>query len=472
MLNQKIKNKIESAVQSKIAKVNSLSGGCISNAYEIIFDSNESLFLKINSSLDDMFIKEANGLTELQKANEVRVPEVKLVEKEFILLEMIKSNSKKKSFWEDFGKSFARMHRFSSSNFGFYEDNYIGSNPQKNINNDKLNWTDFYFNNRILFQYKLAEKNGYTTNELKSGINFIESAITQILSGSEEPPSLFTAPPLAVGGPHQELVRGDVVARHELGVGELGGRDRNRDVDPLLDAVHREMPAAGGAVQELIARDRVAVGVRDAEQRRRVDRLPEQRGLGRGGDHRRGVVQVQRGGHAPAFPRAPLHAVARAHPDLLGSRVRHADVFRVGQIRRRDRDRLAGGLLDAVDPKVAAAVHVVPEFILRDRVGVGVADAEQRRRRNRLVLQHLPAAASATGAAFVACGQLFIVQRSALRLWPSVARTQTWSEAMSAAATNPVFARSVAETGIETFTPCWTPLTAKCPPPAVLSKNS
>ncbi len=191
MLNQKIKNKIESAVQSKIAKVNSLSGGCISNAYEIIFDSNESLFLKINSSLDDMFLKEANGLTELQKANEVRVPEVKLVEKEFILLEMIKSNSKKKSFWEDFGKSFARMHRFSSSNFGFYEDNYIGSNPQKNINNDKLNWTDFYFNNRILFQYKLAEKNGYTTNELKSGINFIESAITQILSGSEEPPSLL-----------------------------------------------------------------------------------------------------------------------------------------------------------------------------------------------------------------------------------------------------------------------------------------
>ena len=191
MLNQKIKNKIESVIQSKILKVNSLSGGCISNAYEIIFDSNESLFLKINSSLVDMFRKEANGLTELKKANEVRVPDVKLVEKEFILLEMIKSNSKKKSFWEDFGKSFARMHRFSSDKFGFYEDNYIGSNPQKNINNDKLNWTDFYFKNRILFQYKLAEKNGYATNELKSGINFIESAITKILSGSEEPPSLL-----------------------------------------------------------------------------------------------------------------------------------------------------------------------------------------------------------------------------------------------------------------------------------------
>ena len=191
MLNQKIKNKIEAAIQSKIMKVNSLSGGCISNAYEIILDSNESLFLKINSSLDDLFIKEANGLNELKKAKEVRVPQVKLVEKEFILLEMIKSNSKKKTFWEDFGKSFARMHKFSNDKFGFYEDNYIGSNPQKNINNENLNWTDFYFNNRILFQYKLTEKNGYATSELKSGINFIESSISKILSGSEEPPSLL-----------------------------------------------------------------------------------------------------------------------------------------------------------------------------------------------------------------------------------------------------------------------------------------
>ncbi len=190
MLNQKIKNKIETAVQSKITKVNSLSGGCISNAYEIILDSSNSLFLKINSSLDDMFIKEANGLKELRKANEVRVPEVKLVEKEFILLEMIKSNSKNNSFWEDFGKSFAKMHRFSNDNFGFYEDNYIGSNPQKNTKNN-FNWTDFYFNNRILFQYKLAEKNGYASDELNSGINFIESTISKILSGSEEPPSLL-----------------------------------------------------------------------------------------------------------------------------------------------------------------------------------------------------------------------------------------------------------------------------------------
>ncbi len=191
ILNQKIKNKIESSVQSKIIKENSLSGGCISNAYELIFDSGQKLFLKINSSTTDIFQKEANGLRELKKANAIKIPDVKLVEDEFILLEMIEGNSKRKTFWEDFGKNFARMHRFSNSSFGFFENNYIGSNPQINNNDKYLNWTDFYFNNRLLFQYKLAEKNGYADAALREGINRIESIISKILSGSEEQASLL-----------------------------------------------------------------------------------------------------------------------------------------------------------------------------------------------------------------------------------------------------------------------------------------
>ena len=225
ILNQKIKNKIESAVQSKIVKENSLSGGCISNAYEIIFDSEQKLFLKINSSLNDMFLKEANGLTELKKANEIKVPEVKLVDKEFILLEMIKSNSQKKSFWEDFGRNFARMHRYSNSSFGFYEDNYIGSNQQINVNDKNLNWTDFYFNNRILFQYKLAEKNGYANEELRTGIKNIESVISKILNGSDEPPSLL----------HGDLWSGNFMA------------DENGEaclIDPAVYYGHREADLA------------------------------------------------------------------------------------------------------------------------------------------------------------------------------------------------------------------------------------
>ncbi len=45
-----------------------------------------------------MFVKEANGLKELKISDEIRVPEVKLVEEEFILLELINNGCKEKNF--------------------------------------------------------------------------------------------------------------------------------------------------------------------------------------------------------------------------------------------------------------------------------------------------------------------------------------------------------------------------------------
>ena len=91
-------------------------------------------FLKYNpSTSNDMFIKEANGLKELAKANAIRIPKVLSFDEDYILLEYIPTGNKKKNFFEEFGRSFAEMHKFTSDSFGFYEDNYIGSNPQKNI---------------------------------------------------------------------------------------------------------------------------------------------------------------------------------------------------------------------------------------------------------------------------------------------------------------------------------------------------
>ncbi len=225
ILNQKIKNKIEEKLNSKIANVSSLSGGCISNAYKVTDDSGQPYFLKINSSLNDMFIKEANGLNELRKAKTIKIPKVKIVENDFILLEMINSAEMEKTFWEDFGKCFAKMHRVSSTSFGFYEDNYIGSNVQNNINNEILNWNEFYFEKRILFQFRLAEKNGYATEELKSGIKNIETSISTILSGSDEPPSML----------HGDLWSGNFIT-DENGAACL--------IDPAVYYGHREADLA------------------------------------------------------------------------------------------------------------------------------------------------------------------------------------------------------------------------------------
>ncbi len=194
ILKDSIKERIESFTGDSVDSINSIGGGCISEAYMLKMSSGKNYFLKMNFSVPaDMFSKEANGLKELEKAGSLRIPIVILSEDSFILLELIKNGSKKKNFFEDFGCRFAQMHKFTSGSFGFYEDNYIGSNIQKNIpsENGKKNWTSFYFENRILFQYKLAEKNGYATEELRRGISSLENRMEIILKGSEENPSLL-----------------------------------------------------------------------------------------------------------------------------------------------------------------------------------------------------------------------------------------------------------------------------------------
>jgi fructosamine-3-kinase len=193
-LNGKITKEIENFRGSAVKKSEFLSGGCISNAYKVTFEDDTSFLIKINEhSPTDMFIKEAHGLKELQKANAIKVPEVILYDEGFVLLEFITSITKKKNFFEEFGRKFALLHKFRSDEFGFYEDNYIGSTPQININDEttKKNWTSFYFNKRLLYQFKLAEKNGYADSRLRDAFIKTEDKIEFILGGSAEMPTLL-----------------------------------------------------------------------------------------------------------------------------------------------------------------------------------------------------------------------------------------------------------------------------------------
>jgi protein-ribulosamine 3-kinase len=193
-LNQKLLNKIESVVNDRIIDTHSVSGGCISDSQIIKTQSGKMYFLKVNySQPEDMFIKEANGLKELRKADTISVPEVILADSNFILLQAIENNLRIRNFFEDFGRKFAELHKYKAKHYGFFENNYIGSTPQINIpfENESYNWTEFYFNKRILFQYEFAVKNGYADSTLTSLIKRLEKKISDILKGSDEPPCLL-----------------------------------------------------------------------------------------------------------------------------------------------------------------------------------------------------------------------------------------------------------------------------------------
>jgi fructosamine-3-kinase len=180
--------KVADLLQEEIINHSSVGGGCIANSGIIKTKRGRKYFLKEGYS-NRMFRCEGNGLKELAKVNCIKTPKVIISERDFLLLEFIEQGSKSSNFFQKFGKQFATLHKKSSENYGFYEDNFIGSTPQ--INTYSSDWINFYFNHRLLFQYKLTEKNGYANSELKDCFLKLESKLPMILSGSDEKPSLL-----------------------------------------------------------------------------------------------------------------------------------------------------------------------------------------------------------------------------------------------------------------------------------------
>jgi len=172
--------------------MSSAGGGCIADSQIVSTRSGKKFFLK-QGFTNGMFEKEAHGLQELTLPGVIRIPKVIDVGEDYLILEHIEGGARKKDFFEDFGHQFALLHQYSAPKFGFFEDNFIGSTPQKNIASDAeaTNWPLFYWNNRLFFQFRLAEKNGYADEQLTSLISKLENRLEKILENSEEPPSLL-----------------------------------------------------------------------------------------------------------------------------------------------------------------------------------------------------------------------------------------------------------------------------------------
>lgn len=182
-------DKLEEILNGKIISKNFAGGGCIADAQIVTTENGTKYFVKQYSN-PKVNKTEANGLKEIGNSKTIRVPKIIFVNDEFLILEFIEQKSKTKNFSQMFGIQFARMHKYESDKFGFYEDNFCGSTPQKNTPQCE-NWTEFYFENRLLFQFNLAEKNGYANSELRNEFSKIEKNINKILEGSEGVPALL-----------------------------------------------------------------------------------------------------------------------------------------------------------------------------------------------------------------------------------------------------------------------------------------
>jgi fructosamine-3-kinase len=213
---------IHSALNTPVRHLAPLGGGSISSAYKASLADGRTVFAKVHPQFPDMFRKEASGLRELSVTTTIRIPEVLYADTTLLILEYlpVAAMRNRKLFFEQFGRSFARLHRHSAPLFGFGEDNYIGSTPQQNLPRTD-SWREFYWSRRLLFQFRLAEKNGYGDERFRTLFMRMEKRLDEIIPDDGEPPALL----------HGDLWNGNFLCLED---------DTPAIIDPAVYYGHRE----------------------------------------------------------------------------------------------------------------------------------------------------------------------------------------------------------------------------------------
>jgi len=138
-----------------------VGGGCINRTLRI-GHGGHTYFVKLNDAAHaDMFAAEAHGLSELRESRSLRVPEplcrgVDDASAWLVLEDLALGGSGDPAA---LGRGLAAMHRVTQAQFGWLQDNTIGSTPQ--INTLEPDWVVFWREHRLRFQLDLAARHGY-----------------------------------------------------------------------------------------------------------------------------------------------------------------------------------------------------------------------------------------------------------------------------------------------------------------------
>jgi fructosamine-3-kinase len=198
MIPDSLKQEIESILSIKTGKevvvkrASSLSGGSINSAFRMDTNAGE-FFMKYNraSAYPAMFETEAQGLSLLHDAQEIRVPAVIAQGDDgsntFIILEYIDAAPMKDDFWEGFGRRLAALHRHAGPYFGLDHDNYIGSLRQ--FNDKHHRWPGFFREQRLMVQMEMAARSGLLPAHTRRAFESLFSRLDDIFP--DEPPCLI-----------------------------------------------------------------------------------------------------------------------------------------------------------------------------------------------------------------------------------------------------------------------------------------
>lgn len=238
-----IKNKLINTLERdiQINKVEKVSGGSINESYKLSTNT-VPFFIKVNSKkkFPGLFDSEEKGLNKLKSYSRFYVPKVILKDhfndSAFLILPFLERGQTTSSFWTLFAENLAHLHQQSAEYFGFDEENYNGSLIQ--INAKKLRWADFFVENRLMIQCKLARDNKIVDQAFVTQVEKIYPKIEHLFP--VEKPSLL----------HGDLWSGNYMA----------GKDGETILfDPAVYYGHREVDIAmsllfGGFDKQLYSR--------------------------------------------------------------------------------------------------------------------------------------------------------------------------------------------------------------------------
>ena len=139
-----------------------VAGGSISQAVRLEGADNARYFVKFNDVRHlDMFVAEAQGLNAIAATNTLHVPKPVVHGtsngRGFLVLEYLELGARGNA--RKLGEGLAELHRRTAQEFGFAQDNFIGTTRQPNGMHE--NWVKFWQTNRLGFQLELARHNGY-----------------------------------------------------------------------------------------------------------------------------------------------------------------------------------------------------------------------------------------------------------------------------------------------------------------------
>jgi len=168
-----------------------IGGGCIHHG-GVIRTNRGMFFLKWNTAdAHPMFEAEQKGLQALRHRSSLIVPMsygiFTLDRYSFLLLEYLPHQPATDSYWERFGIGLAELHQNTTDQFGFEEDNFIGSLPQSNRWHSTFG--DFFIHERLLPQIRRAQQQHLLTVSHQQRFDALFAHLPHLLP--EEPPALL-----------------------------------------------------------------------------------------------------------------------------------------------------------------------------------------------------------------------------------------------------------------------------------------